>query len=148
MPKVRKYIPEASLRIIGAEPCAEVYSWQEDGFVEVTGRVENLDEALLNASVVAAPSPLGGGILLKVLNAAALGCPVVTTPEASRALGLENHVRSAKNPDEFASVLCSLLSDRDSASRLGRSARQYVRETLTWERRSRSYVECYKDLAR
>ncbi len=145
LPLVRRSSPSATLRIVGAAPTDEVRAWADLPGVEVTGRVDSLDAEMLRASLVVAPSVLGGGILLKCLNAAALGCPVVTTSAVAASLGFDDgQVRIADGPDAWATAITDLLADPVAAHALGTAARARVTERFTWDHRVAGYLKVYE----
>jgi glycosyltransferase involved in cell wall biosynthesis len=71
-----------------------------------------------------------------VLEAMALGCPVVVTPE----VGLAGVIRDSSaglvtpgEPELLARALHSIIIDRDAARAMGQAGRKTVAERFTWE---------------
>jgi polysaccharide biosynthesis protein PslH len=87
-PLVRKSIPDAKFIVAGYGPPEEIASLPErDASVAVPGFVEDIDECYKKAAVFVAPILLGGGIIVKILDAMAAGTPVVTTSYGNEGIG-------------------------------------------------------------
>lgn len=85
MPLLRKAIPGIRCRLIGsAMPHAVHMLAAED--VEIMEAVPDLEEALADVSLCVAPLRFGAGIKGKVLEAWAIGLPIVMTPIAAEGL--------------------------------------------------------------
>jgi sugar transferase (PEP-CTERM/EpsH1 system associated) len=82
LPLVRERIPTASFSIVGANPSTDVSALARLPGVIVTGRVEDIRPYVKHASVSVAPLQMARGVQNKVLEAMALGVPVVATPPA------------------------------------------------------------------
>jgi len=97
------------------------------GDVVVTGPVNRVEPYLRRAEVVAIPLTAGSGTKLKVLEAMALGRPVLTTPVGAEGLEVEPGVHLEVAPlDRFADALATLLSDADRRTVLGNAGRAWV----------------------
>ena len=68
----------------------------------------------------------------KLLEAAALGMPVVATPRVTAGVVGSPPAVTAKRPAAFAEALVRLWADRGEQQRLGRAARAWVTEHHTW----------------
>jgi glycosyltransferase involved in cell wall biosynthesis len=84
-PLVRRQMPEARLRIAGRG--SERLPYAGFGGVECLGPLHDPDEFYESLDLVTAPVRGGAGIKVKVLDAAARGLPVVTTPKGFEGLG-------------------------------------------------------------
>src|SRR5690606_23613025 len=87
LPLVRKRHPEARLSIVGSQPTAEVLELAREPGVTVTGFVPETNDWLRRASVAVAPLRIARGIQNKVLEAMAMGLPVVGTTSATQGVG-------------------------------------------------------------
>jgi glycosyltransferase involved in cell wall biosynthesis len=79
LPAVRRRVPHARLRIVGADPPAAVRALAS-AHVEVTGRVPDVRPAYARAEACVVPLWIGGGTRVKALEAMAMGVPIVSTP--------------------------------------------------------------------
>jgi glycosyltransferase involved in cell wall biosynthesis len=146
-PAVRARVPAATLEIVGADPPAEVRALAGDG-VTVTGRVPDAQPYLERAAVVAAPLRLGGGMRVKVLEALAAGKPLVATPRALAGIDLApgEHALIGESDAELADAIAVLLEDADGRGRMGKGARDWVAEHLSWKRTLDAYDDLYRQL--
>jgi glycosyltransferase involved in cell wall biosynthesis len=94
--------------------------------------------ALYRAShtIVVAPLFSGTGQRVKLLEAFATACPVVTTRVGAMGFPIENGVQAflAETPDEYESALSRLISDSRLRRRVGQNARQMILDRYTWNR--------------
>ena len=84
-----------------------------------------------------------------VLEAMAVGCPVVVTPE----VGLASVVRDSGaglvtpgNPEPLARALHSILIDRNAARAMGEAGRKAVAERFTWEAVAGEMEQAYQQI--
>jgi len=134
-PHVRSEHPNAEFVVIGANPTERVRKLSERDGVQVTGYVDDPIRHLDDAHVVVAPLRHGAGIQNKVLEAMALGKPVVSTELAREGIDAidRKHLRVADGVHEFAQAVTTLLEDESARDRMGRVARELIRQKYTWE---------------
>jgi glycosyltransferase involved in cell wall biosynthesis len=116
-PGIASQVPGAEL-IVAGRPAARERRIN-DPSVTVTGFVEDLDELLATSTVLLAPVPIGGGVRVKVLDAARHGLPVVGTPEAIGSIGEYLPVEPARSDEELRRRAIVLLSSAERARRAG-----------------------------
>ena len=135
LPLVRREAPEAKLSIVGAHPTREVLALASTPGVEVTGYVDDTRAWLARAAVSIAPLRIARGIQNKVLEAMAMGLPVVGTTSATQ--GVEGvagrDYAVADDREAFADAVVALLRRPEEARALGRRARRFVEEHYDWE---------------
>jgi glycosyltransferase involved in cell wall biosynthesis len=133
---VRKEVPDAKFIAAGYGPPEELTAIQEeDPNVLVPGFVEDIDECYKRAAVFAAPILVGGGIIVKILDAMAAGAPVVTTSYGNEGVGAVpgRDLLVADGPDELAEAVVSLLRDPEFADKIGMNGRAFVRKNYSRE---------------
>jgi len=123
-PLVREQVPDARFLIAGRDPTNDVQQLGTLPGVEVLGEVPDMGAVLKRAWVAVAPMRTGAGIKNKVLEAWAVGTPVVMSPAAANGLSLDPTAESlvAEEPARMAEVICRLLTDAAERRRLGTSA--------------------------
>ena len=96
--------------------------------VEITGEVEDVAEPLREAGVLVVPLRAGAGTRVKIIEAAMLGTPVVSTPFGVEGLPLEDkrHVLLADKPEQFARAVIALREDRALRRRLVTNAASVI----------------------
>jgi glycosyltransferase involved in cell wall biosynthesis len=131
-PLIRKEVPASTFHVVGARPTPAVVRLAGKG-VEVHGAVPDMGPYFRKAAVVVVPLLHGGGTRLKILEAAASGRAVVSTPLGAEGLDLADgrDVLLAGGPDEFARTVVSLLRDPVRQRELGRHARRAA-ERYEW----------------
>ena len=145
MPLVWPKFPAAELRIVGARPTGEVLALSErDRRVVVTGAVPDLRDEMLASHAVVVPSVVGGGVLMKVVHAMALGCPVVTTPGPARSVDADDSMLfEGATPEELATAITTAIHDPELAAARGRNARQHIDRTFRWDDTVHAYLDAY-----
>ena len=135
LPLVRQTVPDARLRLVGANPAPAIRRLAAAPGVEVTGFVPNLNEALNEAAVFVAPLRFAAGVQNKVLEALAAGRPVVTSTLVSTGLRAQpgEHLLVADDPATTAAQVVRLLHDEEERARLGANGRRFVTETYRWD---------------
>ncbi|HEY0835328.1 MAG TPA: TIGR03087 family PEP-CTERM/XrtA system glycosyltransferase, partial [Azospirillum sp.] len=86
LPAVAAAIPGVRFYVVGANPGPSVRALERAGPVEVTGTVADVRPYLAHARAVVAPLRVARGVQNKVLEAMAMGCPVLATPEAAEGI--------------------------------------------------------------
>lgn len=99
-----------------------------DPHLRFTGYVEDLAAELRRHRASVAPVVIVGGVKTKVLDAMAVGLPVVGTPAALEGLGAEpdTEVLVAATADAFADAVLRLRDSAGLAARVGAAARALV----------------------
>ena len=132
MDLVLEKIPDASLHIAGRNaPDSFVRSLNHPGIV-YHGEVEDSRAFMGSFRVMVAPLFTGSGIRIKILEAMALGRPVVTTPIGIEGIEARNEteVRVSDNPETFRDQVVKLLSDENEVSRQTTSAFRLVQDNF------------------
>jgi glycosyltransferase involved in cell wall biosynthesis len=133
-PRVRALRGDVRLRIVGSDPPRAVRALARDPAVSVTGYVEDLPVAVGQATIAICPVTVKVGIQNKVLEALALGLPVVATPAGVEGLAVRpgRDLVVADQPAKFADEVCRLLADAALRERLGQSGRDFVTDHHQW----------------
>lgn len=134
-PELRSRFPKAEFRVIGRKPTPEVLRLNELPGVVVIGQVPDVRPHLASTAVAVVPLRLARGIQNKVLEALAMGMPVVAAPPALAALKTEpgRHLLSASAPREWVEALAGLFSDPARRRELGAAGRRFVEGHHHWE---------------
>jgi glycosyltransferase involved in cell wall biosynthesis len=134
-PRIVAARPDARFVVVGADPAPTIRAHAGPG-VTIVGPVDDLRPYLAAAAVVVVPLRLGSGTRLKILEAWAMGRPVVST--ALGAEGLEavsgRHLLIADDAAGFASAVVRVLSEPELGDALGRAGRALVTERYSWHR--------------
>lgn len=133
LPLVRRERPGLECLATGATGDIDVSGLVTAG-VTFTGRLPDVDEAVGRSAVCVVPLRIGGGTRLKVLEAMALGAPVVSTSKGIEGLEVEpdRHALVGDTPADFARQVLRLVDDAPLSGRLTRDARSLVEERYSW----------------
>ncbi|MFM7296918.1 MAG: glycosyltransferase, partial [Planctomycetota bacterium] len=135
LPRLRARCPTARLSIVGSRPTPEVFALGREPGVTVTGFVEDPREWLARASVSVAPLRIARGIQNKVLEALAMGLPVVGTTSATQGVEGEpgRDFLLANSVDEQVAAIARLIEDPQLARKLGAQGRAFVESRYDWD---------------
>lgn len=141
--RVARQVPEASLRVIGRNPPASLIAKTRGLPWELTGFVDDVRPHVHGSSVYVIPLRVGGGTRIKVFEAMAMGCPVVSTTIGVEGLPLEpgRHYLKADTAEDFAREVVRLLRDPDLRLALSREARRCVEERFSFLHAARAFEE-------
>jgi glycosyltransferase involved in cell wall biosynthesis len=97
--------------------------------------VNDIIQYYKQAAISIVPLRAGGGTRLKILEAMALGRPVVTTRIGCEGLDVVDgeHLLVADNPQDFANCIIRLLKDKSLYKRIATNARELVVSTYDWD---------------
>ncbi len=134
LPLLRRNKPAARFWIVGRGPTAAVQALAGEGIV-ITGTVPDVRPYLQHAAVVVAPLRVARGIQNKILEAMAMGRPVVASTACAGAIDAEpgRDLLPAESASDFVAAIDGLLNDSGRAATIGESARQRVLGRYSWE---------------
>jgi sugar transferase (PEP-CTERM/EpsH1 system associated) len=136
MPVLRHVRHDVRFAIVGRNPPKEVLRLADTAGVIVTGEVPDVRPWVAAADVVVVPLKIARGIQNKVLEAMAMGRPVVATPAAAEGIDAEpGRDLIVAEGDGMATSVLALLSDKERAAKIGRQARARVERRYRWEER-------------
>jgi glycosyltransferase involved in cell wall biosynthesis len=133
-PRINSRQPSVNLQIIGR--CAEPDRVRFQSFSQVTclGYVTDIRSSVAEACCCVVPIRVGGGTRIKILDAWAMGRPVVSTSvgcEGLDAVDGEN-ILIRDTPDSFADAVLDVVSNPELQSHLAANARKTAEESYSW----------------
>ena len=125
LPHIRAAIPGCVLAIAG--PAGQQRTWP-DGVLAL-GKVDSLEAAYSEATVVVNPVVFGTGLAVKSIEALSYGKALVATPAGIRGLGPEfaAAVSIAQSPHTFANQVIELLQSKEARGELTRNAIETIK---------------------
>ena len=115
---------------------------------EFTGYVPDMRPYFERAAVLAAPIRIGSGVRNKILEAMAMGRPVVSTSVGCEGLEVKDgeNIFVADKPEEFAEKVILLLGNRSLRNNFIQAGLKLVREKYSWQKSCSKLEEIYNEL--
>ncbi|MBM3254159.1 MAG: glycosyltransferase [Candidatus Omnitrophica bacterium] len=130
LPLIHSELPEVSLYIIGSSMEDRLLKLKERKNIYLLGEVEDIRLFLAKSKVFIAPLRYGGGLRVKILEAMAMGLPVVATSVASRGIRAiaNKEIIISDTPKKFAKDIIQLIQNENLRKELGSNAHLAVRQ--------------------
>lgn len=147
LPQIKKKYPDITVWLVGREPTTDVKNLESKN-VRVTGQVESVLEYYKKSTVCIVPLKAGGGTRLKILEAMALGRPVVSTSIGCEGLDVINnkHLLIADSPDAFSEKVISLIENDTLQQQIILEARKLVEKDYNWRKLTNRLENIYEDV--
>ena len=145
MPLVWQKTPNVEFWIIGANPPREFYRLEKDPRIHVTGFVTNVAETLASMTLILCPWKGKFGFRSRLIEAMAVGVPVVAMPDTIYGMDLE-HGRGILLGDtdpELAEYCAALLEQTKYARNQSQLAREQVEKIYSFDA---TYEQLARDL--
>lgn len=146
-PLIRRTTQGATLTITGSTEGVDLASLALDYTVNLTGYVDDVRRPVTSAEVCVVPIRQGWGTRLKILEAMALGTPVVATSKAAEGLAVTHgeDIVLADDPSDFATQTVRLLGDESERRRLAANARRLVEAHYDWAQIGAEFVSLVEE---
>lgn len=133
-PNIIQEIPEVKLRITGSIEGVPIELLSPDHHVEFTGYLDDIRPTVSMSWACVVPLISGGGTRLKILEAMALGTPVISTPKGAEGLEVQSdrNIIIAETPEEFASQIIRVLHSPQLRENLAKHAIKLVKNKYEW----------------
>ncbi len=134
LPRIAAIEPQVKLAVVGRGLRPRLASRLDPGRVILAGGVPDTRPFIARADVAVMPLRMGGGTRFKLLEAMALGAPVVSTRRGVEGFQAAHgqELLLADGPDEFAQAVLRVLGDPDLRRRLRLAARAFVEARYEW----------------
>jgi sugar transferase (PEP-CTERM/EpsH1 system associated) len=136
LPLIRAQRPAVKLLIVGADPSPEIRRLASVPGVSVTGSVPDVRPFVRRSALMVAPLRIARGTQNKLLEAMAMGVPVVTSPAAAGGVDAldQKHFLVASTPKEVCRAVLRVLEDPGERERLARAGRARMLSHHDWNR--------------
>ena len=146
-PLLRSRRPELEFEIVGSRPPRSVRQLDGKDNIRVVASVPDVRPYLGRAWAAVCPIRIRAGMQNKMLEAMALGVPLVATPICCPGLELEagRHLLVADGPGQFASAIELLLDNVMLRDKLIQAGRAYVERHHDWAQSVRALSHSYRE---
>jgi glycosyltransferase involved in cell wall biosynthesis len=150
LPLIKKERPEVVLRITGKTAGVPLEQLPNVDDVIFTGYLDDVRPSVAQSWVSVVPLRVGGGTRLKILEAMALGTPVVSTSKGAEGLDvtLGENILIADTPSGFADATLHLLEDHGLRARLSENGRSLVRTRYDWAQIGEEFERLLSDIVK
>ena len=120
--------------MVGQKPPERLRRLHGQNGVVVTGAVDDPRPYIAAAAVYVAPLRMGGGTRFKLLEAMALGRPIVSTSLGAEGFAVQSgrELMLADTPADFATAVLRLLEAPAAAQALAQTGRAFAQAGYDW----------------
>lgn len=113
-----------------------VKEFMDPNRVTMMGYVDDIRSFVKGTEIYLSPIAYGTGIKTKIVEAMAMGIPVITNSVGAEGLNVTNgkELFIAEDPEEIAKMVMKLLSNPGLREKVGKQGQDYVRQYHDWER--------------
>jgi len=136
MPCIWRIDPGIRLCIAGKNMPRRILDLGADPRIDIINNPPDIRSVAADCSVSVVPLRLGGGTRIKILEAFALGLPVVSTAKGCEGLIVEDgqHLLIRDDPESFAAAVAAAVNDPDLSESLRMNGRRLAEERYDWQK--------------
>jgi glycosyltransferase involved in cell wall biosynthesis len=133
-PLIKERLHNVKLIVTGRIDGVPINSLPINDDVIFTGYLNDIKQVVADSWACVVPLITGGGTRIKIIEAMALGTPVISTTKGAEGLDVvpDQHILIADTPGDFADKTVRLLSDSELRSKLANNAALLVKEKYNW----------------
>jgi len=146
-PLVKNRFADARLYLAGKNPAEEVLAFaQADANIVVIPNPDDMRPILARAAVCICPLLEGGGTRLKILDALAMGKPMLTTTIGCEGLRVTHgeNILVADTPRDFADGIVQLFENQGLRRKIGAAGRALVEREYSWDKIGEQLEQAYR----
>ena len=134
--KLKTSISNIKFYVVGQAPPPEITRLSQDTSIIVTGTVDDVVPYLRKGKVFICPVRLGGGFRGKILEAMAVGRPVVSTSLGAEGIPASNgeNIILADEPEDFARGISDLMQNETLYEKVQFNARKLMEDNYAWDK--------------
>jgi glycosyltransferase involved in cell wall biosynthesis len=147
--KVLKEAPDAKFHLAGRKMPQKYFAYASDSVI-VLGEVDDAFHFMRSCDVMVVPLKSGSGMRVKIIEAMSQEIALVASKTALEGIeareGRDVFITRDDDAELFAKRIVELLQNKDLALKMGKSAREFVRENFDENEIARRMSEFYKSL--
>jgi glycosyltransferase involved in cell wall biosynthesis len=147
-PRIKAVFPDMRFSIIGNNPPQKLLDLaRNDEKLEVLGYVDDVRPHFASATISVCPIRDGGGTRLKILDAMAMGMPIISTTIGCEGIDVTpgKDVLIANTPEEYIENIRKIIRDDTLRKRLRQCARETVDGKYSWTIIGQKLNKLYSD---
>ncbi len=135
LPLIQAQRPGVTFAVVGQRPHPRLNALRDLPGVAITGYVDDIRPYIAGAKVYVAPLRVGGGTRLKLMEAMAMGKPIVSTQVGAEGFPVrdEQELLLANEPQLFAEKVLELLQNPARRAELGQAGLAFARANYGWD---------------
>ena len=135
LPRLRAKGMAEPVTWVGRASEDEIDYYRREHGITMTGYVEDVRPYVQFAACYVVPIRMGGGTRVKILDAWAMGVPIVSTAIGCEGLAAVDgqNILVRDDPDLFADSVLGLLANRELGTRLGTAGRTTAELHYSWD---------------
>jgi glycosyltransferase involved in cell wall biosynthesis len=141
-PELKSRIPSIRMSLVGRNPPKKFIDLSErDPNFVVHGFVDDVRPYLWDATAYICPIRDGGGTKLKILDALAVGVPLIAQNFSCKGIAVEpnRHVLFASSPKDYVDQVEKILSDSEMCNRLTINGPKFIKDNFSYKNIGRNY---------
>jgi len=147
VPLLERRLPPFRLLVVGKHPPESLLARAKPGTLEFTGYVDDVRDPMREGDVSIVPLRIGSGTRIKILEAMALGLPVVSTSVGAEGLAVTHgeDILLADAPEGLANAIADLCGSPERRAALGAAGRALVLRRYDWKAVTAPLIDFYLD---
>lgn len=144
---IKNVMPEikdtgAKYVIVGNKPSDELKKYESDNVI-ITGFVQDIQPYFSSAMCLAAPIQAGAGVKVKILEAMAMGVPVLTNNIGIEGIEVNDgiHYYHCETPEDYNAKIRYIIQNRDEAEKVAQNALKFINDNYNLKNSFKEYSE-------
>ena len=144
---IKNVMPEikdtgAKYVIVGNKPSDELKKYESDNVI-ITGFVQDIQPYFSSAMCLAAPIQAGAGVKVKILEAMAMGVPVLTNNIGIEGIEVNDgiHYYHCETPEDYNGKIRYIIQNRDEAEKVAQNALKFINDNYNLKNSFKEYSE-------
>ena len=128
--------------IVGNKPSDELKKYESDNVI-ITGFVQDIQPYFSSAMCLAAPIQAGAGVKVKILEAMAMGVPVLTNNIGIEGIEVDDgiHYYHCETPEDYNGKIRYIIQNRDEAEKVAQNALKFINDNYNLKNSFKEYSE-------
>jgi len=133
-PEIIETFPKAKLFIVGKNPPKEISKYQNNDVI-ITGYVNDVKPWIAKSEIFLVPLFSGGGIRIKILEAMAIGKPIISTSIGAEGIDVKNmkNIIISDDKENFIKSIKLLFTNKKIRDDLSKNSRKLIEEKYSFE---------------